>query len=123
MFVRHSGIPELTLIGREMKKRQQISNIKSNAHRTFLALSALRLGQVAQAQTQVVVSPLFGDDIPAVSHSIQTLFTNSFGMPFNTLSEGSFTMSDPDRATAGTVAPIRLRYAVNQQLLERGNNE
>lgn len=78
-----------------MKKQQSKPTIKSHVQRGLLALSALLLSQTAVAHNKVVVIPMAGDDIPAISHPVATTFTNSIGMQFNTLPAGSFTMGSP----------------------------
>jgi formylglycine-generating enzyme required for sulfatase activity len=78
-----------------MKKQSIASTIKSNAQISLVVFGALLLSQTAVAQTRVVVIPLAGDDIPAISHPVADPFTNSIGMQFNELPAGSFTMGSP----------------------------
>ncbi len=56
---------------------------------------SLLMSQAAMAHNRVVVIPMAGDDIPAISHPVADTFTNSIGMQFNTLPAGSFTMGSP----------------------------
>ncbi|MFT6705171.1 MAG: sulfatase activating formylglycine-generating enzyme, partial [Gammaproteobacteria bacterium] len=78
-----------------MKKQQAKSTIKSSVQIGLLALSILLLSQTAPAHNKVVVIPMAGDDIPAISHPVADPFTNSIGMQFNKLPAGSFTMGSP----------------------------
>lgn len=57
--------------------------------------SVLLPAQLSHAHNKVVVIPMAGDDIPAISHPVAEPFTNSIGMQFNTLPAGSFTMGSP----------------------------
>ena len=72
-----------------MKKQQQKLNIKINIQASLLAIVALLLSQTVLAHKSVVVIPIAGDDIPAISHPVATTFTNSIGMQFNELPAGS----------------------------------
>ena len=78
-----------------MKKQQQKLNIKINIQASLLAIVALLLSQTVLAHKSVVVIPMAGDDIPAISHPVATTVTNSIGMQFNELPAGSFTMGSP----------------------------
>lgn len=75
-----------------MKKPQIITDLKGKAKVSLLALGALLLSQTTLAHNRVVVIPVAGDDIPAPAPET---FTNRFGMQFNTLPAGSFTMGSP----------------------------
>ena len=81
----------------------------------------------AQADSTVVVIPLFGDDIPAVSHPVADPFTNSLGMQFNTLPAGSFTMGSPEdepgRFAGETEHTVTLTKAFGMQVTEVTNGQ
>jgi formylglycine-generating enzyme required for sulfatase activity len=78
-----------------MKEQQSKTRRTGKAKISLLALSALFSSQVTLAHNKVVVIPMAGDDIPAISHPVAAPFTNSIGMQFNTLPAGSFTMGSP----------------------------
>ena len=98
----------------------------------LLSLSLLTtLLQNAQAESAVVVIPLFGDDIPAESRPFADPFTNSLGMQFNTLPAGSFTMGSPEdepgRTSAGNLAEtehtVTLTKGFGMQVTEVTNGQ
>jgi len=91
--VRHSN----PRVNEEITMKKQYSKliIKSNLKKGLLVLSALLLSQTVLAHNKVVVIPMAGDDIPAISHPVADTFTNSIGMQFNQLPAGSFTMGSP----------------------------
>ena len=72
-----------------------MTKITCNISKGFLSLSLLCVTTLSGAQNKVVVIPMAGDDIPAISHPVADTFTNSIGMQFNTLPAGSFTMGSP----------------------------
>ncbi|MFT4635077.1 MAG: sulfatase activating formylglycine-generating enzyme [Chitinophagales bacterium] len=108
-----------------MKKQQSKPTIKSHVQRGLLALSALLLSQTAVAHNKVVVIPMAGDDIPAISHPVATTFTNSIGMQFNTLPAGSFTMGsplgEPGRSSNEAEHTVTLTQAFGMQVTEVTN--
>ena len=81
----------------------------------------------AQADSTVVVIPLFGDDIPAESRPFADPFTNSLGMQFNTLPAGSFTMGSPEDEPgrfAGEIEhTVTLTKAFGMQVTEVTNGQ
>ena len=76
-----------------MKKTQFSSLIKYRV--LIILLAAFSFSQTTLAHNNVVVIPMAGDDIPAISHPVADTFTNSIGMQFNTLPADSFTMGSP----------------------------
>ncbi|MFT6005601.1 MAG: hypothetical protein ACI9SX_000568, partial [Pseudoalteromonas tetraodonis] len=66
-----------------MKEQQSKTRRTGKAKISLLALSALFSSQVTLAHNKVVVIPMAGDDIPAISHPVAAPFTNSIGMQFN----------------------------------------
>ena len=108
-----------------MKKQQSKPTIKSHVQRGLLALSALLLSQTVLAHKSVVVIPMAGDDIPAISHPVADTFTNSIGMQFNTLPAGSFTMgspvSEPGRGSDEVEHTVTLTKAFGMQTTEVTN--
>jgi len=91
----------------------------------LLVLSALLLSQTVIAHNKVVVIPMAGDDIPAVSHPVANPFTNSIGMQFNELPAGSFTMgsptSEPGRQRNEVEHTVTLTRAFGMQTTEVTN--
>lgn len=79
-----------------MKKLRRIALVK------YSFLLALLSGQAVQAQNKVVVVPLSGTQLPSIPHPIDSPFTNSLGMQFNTLPAGSFTMGSPTNEPGGS---------------------
>ena len=77
------------------------------------------------AHNKVVVIPMAGDDIPAISHPVADTFTNSIGMQFNTLPAGSFTMgspvSEPGRDSGEVEHTVTLSKAFGMQITEVTN--
>lgn len=108
-----------------MKKQQSKSTIKSYLQKGLLALSAILLSQTALAHNRVVVIPMAGDDIPAISHPVADPFTNSIGMQFNELPAGSFTMGsplgEPGRGSNEVEHTVTLTRAFGMQVTEVTN--
>lgn len=110
-----------------MKKLQGNGRVKSGA--TAILLGALMFGQTALAHNNVVVIPMAGDDIPAISHPVADTFTNSIGMQFNTLPADSFTrgsqVGEPGRVNFGefteTEHTVTLTQAFGMQVTEVTN--
>ncbi len=108
-----------------MQKQQSQLNTRGHFLVSSLTLSALLLSQVALAHNKVVVIPLAGDDIPAISHPVADTFTNSIGMQFNTLPAGSFTrgspLTEPGRGSDEVEHTVTLTKAFGMQTTEVTN--
>lgn len=106
-----------------MKNIRFITTVKPLLSTVFLG--ALWLSQAGHAQTRVVVIPLFGDDVPAVSHPAAAPFINSLGMQFNTLPAGSFIMGspigEPGKLTLEDEHTVTLTKAFGMQVTEVTN--
>ena len=86
----------------------------------FLLTASLTL-----AQTKVVVVPMAGEQLPRISHPIDSLFINSIGMRFHTLPAGSFTMGspvgEPGRRVGEVQHTVTLTKAFRMQVTEVTN--
>ncbi len=119
---------------KKLIKKQKQKRAEHKGQALLLSLMLLT-GQSAYAQNQVddkvVVIPIFGDDIPAISHPVADPFTNSIGMQFNTLPAGSFTMGSPlgepgrndDGDLAETEHTVTLTKAFGMQVTEVTNGQ
>lgn len=107
----------------KMKPRKLAIHAKTQT--ALLALIMMLIGQTALAHNKVVVIPMAGDDIPAISHPVATTVTNSIGMQFNELPAGSFTMgspvNEPGRYGVESEHMVTLTKAFKMQITEVTN--
>lgn len=92
-------------------KKQSMFSVKSIKYVKLFVFSTLIFSQISQAHNKVVVIPILGEDIPAISHPIADSITNTIGMQFNRLPSGSFVMGspadEPGRASNGDNAEVQ----------------